>query len=219
LAVTKQGEFIMPNERRSPSSLGAYTKRRAAWPEDAIYAQWQDADESQRSSLEAALVPSVRRHAEIVVWRKLREQNPDLVEEIVTGVFKHHLANFRGKSLFSTWVHSIALNKFKQELRSRRVRREVIDDATNVDDADQNRRLEGKPQEWIPSVDLDILRDGLSDEERILYDLKRKGMTDRQIASMLDKSPEAIESRLRRLIRKLQEKTRATRRKNGDCGN
>ena len=175
------------------------------WPEDTVYEQYRNANERQRPALERELFHCVKRHAETAVYHKMGERIPDLVNEIVNSVFKR-LVDFRGEAKFSTWVHRFALNKVKDEMRRRCRYRKVFDEKTTVDDADNNRLLNESPEDWFLSADVDRLREGLSRSEAILFDMQREGMEDSQIARMLGKTTEAVESRWRRLKSKIRKK-------------
>jgi RNA polymerase sigma factor (sigma-70 family) len=67
-----------------------------------------------------ALAASVRRYVYTLARRRLHhhEDAEDASQEVVIAVLRH-LADFRGNSAFSTWVHRIALNYLARTTRIR----------------------------------------------------------------------------------------------------
>ncbi len=63
-----------------------------------------------------------------------REEAEDLTQQTFVVVRKK-ISSFRGKSSLKTWVHSIAINEYRQWLRKRRWTTNVIDDEPTRDPA------------------------------------------------------------------------------------
>ena len=95
--------------------------------------EWQDADlvEGARRGDRQAFDELVQLHLPRVwrvVWRILRHRGDteDVVQEIFLAVY-HALPEFRGESRFSTWLHSIAVNRaLNFRSRAARLRRETF---------------------------------------------------------------------------------------------
>jgi RNA polymerase sigma-70 factor (ECF subfamily) len=175
-----------------------------------VYEQWRDADESQRPDLEAKLFEPITDHAEIVVWTKLGENNRDVIGDIVLGVMKG-IRKFRGDSQFSTWVHQIALNKVIDEIDRRSRERRMFADIPGLDaDEEGDMRVRKEPPDLVEPpdlaarVDAERLIEPLREDERALLELKCKGYTDEQIATILRITLDAAESRWRRLRHKVR---------------
>jgi RNA polymerase sigma-70 factor (ECF subfamily) len=191
------------------------------WPEDELYTPWLEANAAQRTGLERELCLRIKEHAEIVVWRELNENEPDLVQDIVMTVFQH-LPDFRREALFSTWMHKIAENKVHQEIRRRqRYRRRFVEEPNpNDGDNDEGRehwRVENPP-DTVFEIDNGRLRNELTRNENILLDFKYEGMTDHEIANRFAITVDAAESRWRRLRTKLQKMVGYERRENATRG-
>jgi RNA polymerase sigma-70 factor (ECF subfamily) len=63
-----------------------------------------------------------------------REEAEDVVQQTFMDAFRH-LADFRNGSRFSTWLYAIALNRARNQLRSRKVRRTVsLDEGDSEND-------------------------------------------------------------------------------------
>jgi len=192
------------------------------WPEDELYTPWYEADRTQRTDLERELLLRIREHAEIIVWTKLQENSPDLVQDIVTTVFEH-LPDFRRESLFSTWMQSIAQNIVCQEIRTRqRYRRRFVEEPQPNNDDNNERQNDSRvenPPDTVFEIDQGRLRNELTRNENILLDFKYEGMTDREIAQRFGITVDAAESRWRRLMTKLRKMVGYERRENATRGN
>ena len=76
----------------------------------------------------AAISSMVFRHV------RHREETEDVVQEVFFQAFQN-LGRFRGESKFSTWIYSIALNRIRNHVRRRNVRRmDSIDDPGEGED-------------------------------------------------------------------------------------
>jgi RNA polymerase sigma-70 factor (ECF subfamily) len=172
--------------------------------ENELYKKWQDTDEKDRGQVEGPLSNALSKHAQAVVSEKLRESDPDLVQDVVVAVFQH-LDRFRGHSQFTTWVHSIAQNKITDSVRRRVRRRQVFDDRKVVSDAPP---LSGEADVVCPTerpddpdsrIAFTALLDGLSQESALLLSSKAEGFTSGEIGMKLGISAEAVDSRWARL--------------------
>lgn len=154
-----------------------------------------------------------------MVWIKLQEPNPDLVQDIALAAFRN-LLKFRGDCKFSTFVHSIARNKIKELIRNRTRWRKVFEQTDSVQNEveEEDRKLdELKPAElWtrieqeqasfhVPII-LDGLCEGLSADDGLLLQCKYDHMSSAEIAGLLEINTEAVDSRWARLRPKIQEK-------------
>ncbi len=172
------------------------------WREDALYEEWKIASEEQRRPLEDRLCAAIKQHAETVVWTKLHENNPDLVQEIISAAV-HGMGIFREQSQFSTWVEAIARNKVKQKLRARTRRRKVFDENAQLE---EEKLLAGLEPDFHSSIELSWLSRGLNRRERQVLQCMVEGLDQRDIAKRLGISPDAAEGARRRLRQKLQKK-------------
>jgi len=64
-----------------------------------------------------------------------REEAEDVVQQVFIEAFRH-LEGFRHGSKFSTWLYAIALNRSRNQLRSRKVRQTIPLDSTSPDSDD-----------------------------------------------------------------------------------
>jgi RNA polymerase sigma factor (sigma-70 family) len=149
--------------------------------EDELYDRWTQASPEERPEIERQLYPKLMKHARAVVWMELEEENPDLVQEIVAAAMR--LDRFAGKSKFSTWVQGIAKNQIKEELRSRTRRRRVIDE--NVEFDEEGEIVGWEPLDHTIDMTLEELGEGLSDEEKVLYNAMLDGKEQNEIAAEL----------------------------------
>lgn len=170
--------------------------------EDELYDRWAQAPPEERSEIERQLVHEVQKHARKVIWLKLEEENPDLVQEIAAGAMR--LDRFSGGSKFSTWVHGIAKNQIKEELRSRKRRRRVIDE--NIEFDEENEAFAAEPPDQDVGIALDQLGEGLSEAEAAVFEAMVEGKDQNEIAAELGIGAEAVDSRRRRLKEKLRKK-------------
>ena len=103
--------------------------------ENDVYRKWLEAPGPRYAHLEAKLASRVSRHAQAVVWEKLQEHQPELVQDIATATaIMIRLRDFRSDRdcKFSTWVHGIAERKVYEEIRKRRRERMVFDKTIEV---------------------------------------------------------------------------------------
>jgi DNA-directed RNA polymerase specialized sigma24 family protein len=85
----------------------------------------------------------------------------------------------------------------------------VVDDTITLEDVDDKRRLVENQELMIPVIDLDRLRQGLTLYETMLFDFRLEGISDKEIAEKLKKNPDAVESALRRVLKKLRKNKNA----------
>ncbi len=95
-----------------------------------------------------ALVQKYQRSVYGIVSRMLRERDEvdDLVQDIFLRAFKN-LCRFRGDSLFSTWLHSIAVNTTLKHLKKRKARFTVSLDDPDLGLGDSIPALSNDPAE------------------------------------------------------------------------
>ena len=177
--------------------------------EDELYESLKDAGPEERPELERQLFAQVQKHARAVVWIHLgecrREAVEDLEQEIAAAALRFQ--DFREESLYSTWVHSIAKRKAWEEIRRRTRGRRVFDENAEFDEEDEE--FGEEPPDHTVALTLEHLGEGLSDEEKALYEAMLEGKDQNEIAAQLGIGPEAADSRRRRLREKLQRKFRS----------
>jgi len=90
--------------------------------ENEVFDEWRAAKGDQRELLLQELVPLLQKHARAVIWNKLAESRPELVNQAIYKVVVH-AEDFRGEAKFSSWFHTIITNEcnlaLKQEKRHR----------------------------------------------------------------------------------------------------
>lgn len=120
---------------------------RKSMPEEReLVARAQSGDSRAFQELVDHHLPQVWR----VVWRVLRHQQDteDVVQEVFLAAHRG-LANFRGESLLSTWLHRIAVNRAlnHRSLAAERMRRA----STSLDAAAEEEEMDGNPGATLPS--------------------------------------------------------------------
>lgn len=162
--------------------------------EDKVYEEYRDAKGQQKVELEGRLYSLLSQHAKEVSAATLREVAPDVVAEIVSRVFIN-FDKFEGKSLFSTWVHRIALNECYRELKRREDNREVsIEDLSESEVGSLSTTSEYKGE-------LDKALEGLSEEEKELTDLIKEGLSFLEIDEELGYAPKTAQKKWERTVR------------------
>jgi RNA polymerase sigma factor (sigma-70 family) len=166
-------------------------------PENELYEEWKVGQDKQ--VVEGDLRSVLRLHASKICWMILHEYRPDLVEDVVNDAILG-LPTFEGRSSFSTWFHSCALHRFRDESRRRAKRKEVQSDF--VDD----------PAFVVnPSLESDIsvrrMLDNLPEFEKSLVQLKVfEGFSDAEVAQKLERTREWIQISWTKLRRKLKKR-------------
>jgi DNA-directed RNA polymerase specialized sigma24 family protein len=158
--------------------------------ENELYAKWLGADPADRGDIEAKLFAAITRHSQAVLWKKLGEAPPDVVEAVIVAVMTG-LGEFRRECQFSTWVQEIAQRKAKQYIRGRVRARNVFDEyVAVVEDHRDDDYLEPRVGEIVPSVSAQLEGEiavneflaSLSDEDAALLRYKEKGLQSKEIA-------------------------------------
>ena len=180
------------------------------WVEDELYAQWRLADETQRPELERKLLGALKAHAEIAVWQELQENNRDLIQDIAAAALAG-LPQFRGDSECSTWVHRIALNNVREEIRRRSRERKSLGYPIELCDERGEERFGTKHPDLAGKADAERAFAKLSEDNRNLLRLKSEGRTDAEVARIQDIPLDAAESQWRRLRKKLRNAIQARR--------
>jgi RNA polymerase sigma factor (sigma-70 family) len=175
--------------------------------ENEICQKWLRTPEDERANAAVELSDSVEGHAQAVVWKKLHEDHPDVVQNILADVMTK-LESFEGRngSKFSTWVHAVAENNVYEEIRKRKRYRAVFDE-TIVVVADPDEESENRTREVVPTVPSDVegttafaeFSDGLSDKDAELLDCKLAGFSSKEAAELTGTRVEAVDSRWARL--------------------
>ena len=142
----------------------------------------------------------------------------DLTQEVFVRVSRG-LPDFRGDSKLSTWIYRIATNVATDRLRSRSFR-ETQRDKANPPDGGSVEDVDALPEEKNPSLERQLMREQMSscvhdyintlpENYRavvILSDIE--GLTNRQIAEVLEMTLDTVKIRLHRGREKLKEKLR-----------
>jgi RNA polymerase sigma factor (sigma-70 family) len=168
---------------------------------NAALAAFASATDSNRGDLEYALIKSLEKYAKKIVWLKLHENRPEIVNEAVQSVLAH-LADFKGKSKFSTYFYSIVQRRCFEELR-----RKITSKETLFSDF-RDYQVEGLATYELDGdakLTLERLRTQVSEAENILIDKKLQGYTHPEIAQEMRVSTTTIDGRWRRLCEKLRQ--------------
>ncbi|MDE2701006.1 MAG: sigma-70 family RNA polymerase sigma factor [Gemmatimonadetes bacterium] len=139
------------------------------------------------------------------------DEADDLAQEAFLKAFRA-LNRFRGQSLFSTWLHRIAVNCCLDHLKSRH-RRSFVSLDEHRETWDAPRIWAGQPQNADMRVErrelqeiLERALDDLSEEYRVTFVLREiEGLTYEEIAELLKCSIGTVKSRLFRGRTKLRE--------------
>jgi RNA polymerase sigma factor (sigma-70 family) len=174
------------------------------WSEDGLYQKWRDALGAEQKTLESLLFEAVERHVRIAVWQRLHESNPDVTQEIFSAVNRNML-RFKGESKFSTWVNAIAKYKVAEEIRRRRRHRKLFNDSVDVFDKFNEDLWQYQP-DFTDGIAIDELAKGLSGDEQLILWGKRDQFTDKEIGERLDMTEDAVESKWRRLKKRMRTK-------------
>lgn len=185
-----------------------------------LFEKWRNAPPGEQERAERQLFASLRRFAAAVVWKRLHENDGVLIDTIVEEVFRN-APTFRGECLFTTWVYEVANRQVNASLRGRIRRRRIIDPNITVaetEDREETQSVwpaEDKAGDLFSRIALNEIAKVLSPKERRLFEELRQGKSPKDLAAELGVTPNALESRSRRLMKKLQ-KIFATRRRETD---
>lgn len=129
------------------------------------------ATDCTRAELEYALIKSLEKYAKKIVWLRLHEDRPDLVNEAVRYVLAH-LADFKGNSKFSTYVFSIVERLCYREIKRKTTSKESVfsDFKEHEVDGLATYELDGDAK-----ITLDRLRKTVSTDENQLINLRLQG--------------------------------------------
>ena len=147
-----------------------------------------------------------------LIYRKVgdRETAKDLCQEVFLKAWQA-LPNFKGESVFYSWLYQIAVNRSIDFLR-KRDRRQVIgfeELPQNADDTLQMTDLQPSPCEVLERRELEqIIRKAIrklpSGQRSIIYLRHWEGLPIKEIASRLGKSENTVKTYLHYAHRKLR---------------
>ena len=158
------------------------------------------ANAGDRSALDALL----RRHADRLhaVCRRVLGNDADAADALQEAMIAivRGLANFDGRSAFSTWSYRVATNACLDELRRRRRRPEPVDDEALEA---EGRDLADDPAAFVEAAgaraDIDAALSTLAPEFRIAVVLRDLvGLDYAEIAEVLGAPPGTVRSRIAR---------------------
>ncbi len=175
----------------------------------------KDPDES-----DAALVAQVRlgdARAFALLYRRYLNQvyafsatrlsTREAAEDATQTVFLKALSSLptcREPELFAGWLFAIARNVVIDVQRSGRVGMTTIDDAPDLVDDAASPESAAISAEWSRELER-LRRECLSSTDRDLLDLRLQGLTDREIATALQRSYGAIRTAQSRMVRRLRD--------------
>lgn len=178
--------------------------------ENDLYTQWREASDAAKAELETQLFSALQRHATAVMWKKIPEADKNLARDIASVVMKQ-LAEFKGESKFSTWVHRIVLNRCNMYLREKEVAKGRFYVSKNPDYDPKLRDPKAKAafdrvEEAIDLEPLNLWVEKLPKKDYVLLDCMADEMTMAEAAEKLGVSEDAAESHWRRLKARLKKK-------------
>lgn len=132
-----------------------------------------------------------------------QEDAEELTQDVFLQAFKH-LASFKAKSSFSTWIYSIAYNKAISATRKKKFDTFLMDDAllAKVSDQQVDELLNEEGEEQIHRLNLALQK--LLTEERAIVSLfyyEEKSIS--EIASILNLTESNTKVKLHRIRKKL----------------
>jgi RNA polymerase sigma factor (sigma-70 family) len=180
--------------------------------ENHLYAQWRDAPAEEKPELKEQLFNEVLKRARNVMWRKIPEADKNFARDIASVVIEQ-LAQFEGKSEFSTWVHRIILNHCNLYLRKNVQDKNRLYVSVNPekDIKLKDPRAEAAFDRVDGALDaepLEQLVETLPKKDGVLLDCMLDGITMVEAAEKLGVTEDAAESRWRRLKIRLRKKIR-----------
>jgi RNA polymerase sigma factor (sigma-70 family) len=137
---------------------------------------------------------------------KDREAAKDCTHDIMVKVFMN-LSNFKGKSAFSLWVHSITYNYCMDYLhKQKRIEYNDYSESAYENLANDDEGLELKILQDVQLTQLERVFDLLNPDERMLLMMRyQDGMSVKHIAETLHVGESAIKMRLKRSRDRLAE--------------
>src|ERR1700733_2870610 len=141
-----------------------------------------------------------------------REDAEEVMQNAFVQAFKN-LANFRGDSLFYTWLTRITINEGLMIVRRRRVNEFSIDDLIEIEDGSLRREFTDwgpNPEQRCSQAELQkILATAIGELPkrcRVVFRLRDvEGLSTEETARALDLSLSAVKTRLRRARLQLQD--------------
>jgi RNA polymerase sigma factor (sigma-70 family) len=167
---------------------------------NAALAAFQAATDFNRPELENELIQSLEHYATRIVAIKLHDSRPEIVNQAVQMALAQ-LSDFKGTSKFSTYFFTIVQNLCFGELR-----RKIESKETLFSDLVEH-KVEGLASYELDGDErmiIDRICKTLSKDDNLLLQLKMEGYTNAEIALRLSSTASAIESRWRRLCKKLR---------------
>lgn len=158
--------------------------------ENEAYAAWKEADDDSKPQFLPVLVKLLQKHASAVVWTRLGQTKPELVNEAVWTVLERN-NTFRGESKFSTWFHGVVNNLCSNELRNIvQAKREVS--LENVEEPMRQLDTDGHltTQQFLRS---------LTKRQRKVVELRLAGLTRQEIAERMDINEDGVKYILKTL--------------------
>lgn len=163
--------------------------------ENIVFGEYCKADGEPKERLELELHKMLLAHAMSVCWLQLKDYRPDIANFCVQKAFQK-MGNFRGDAKFSTWFHRICLNACTSSLRDKIKQAEVPLDAVGEKGQDQEGALLAKLQ-------IERIREALSDEDRELLDWKLQALDEVAIAKMTGLTTSGVRTRWSRLRKRI----------------
>lgn len=178
-------------------------------PDEALIRRFQSGDETAFNQLVLRYQAMVLR----VAYKTLQQEEDakDAAQEIFLKIYRS-LAGFKPEARFSTWVYRITVNQCYNVLRSRRRRHWLAPwqrgvqetEAQQTADPHSDPLEEVEKQERIRQVRQALAR--LPADQRLAIILHRyEGLSYQEIAEATESSVAAVESRLHRARKKLQQ--------------
>jgi RNA polymerase sigma factor (sigma-70 family) len=167
--------------------------------ENKLFASWMEAKGNNKEILQDQLLKRLKLYATKVVWKVLREHNPDIVNQACWRAIQH-AEGFKGDSKFSTWFYAVVHNLCQSYLRDKKLKAEVSFDDLSA------KQVAQLPVEELGERQLMVKRamQELTEEECEFLDSKMAGVQDDVLAVRYGVSHGAIRVRWYRLKKKLE---------------
>jgi RNA polymerase sigma factor (sigma-70 family) len=182
------------------------------WEENLVHAKYiSTTDSAEKAALEEKLIALLKKHCLAVCSQRLQESRMDLTNQALADIIRY-LPTFEGRNgaKFSTWVHHIIKTICSREITKK------IKDRTYWLQFDGVVPKDGEGELYVPAspeekkvharILVDKIREGLSKEELIIFDMFLERKTAGEIAVVAGGDENTVRCRWFRLKEKLQKR-------------
>jgi len=178
--------------------------RKLAQEKNRLFELWSTANTPE---IEAAFINSLRKHAYAICWVIFHNRRPDIVNDVVHRVLTRS-ESFKGTSEFSTWFHSLVVNRCRSVQRKEIPQEQREVPLENVDESEFREDFAGDRR-----IDMARALQKLTHREQDIVQLKIEGQSEAAIADLLGLNVPQVKHILfslkRRLNRQMEDNTNA----------